>query len=156
MDRTTYNETADYESTFTTALTSAQPKAAPKKKGKPKLTAKEKKERMVRASLPQRSWMSLNDVRVRRWKSRRSSCVSRSSFAGTIPCVPYLTTSRDKLMDRVVQGLRRNMEMVIEFMIGSDGRGVKRMYTRALRLYHPFTYPQSSSLSPRPTSTKLE
>lgn len=55
VDKTTYNET---ETSFTTALTStsantksALPKAAPKKKGKPKLTTKEKKERMVRDPL---------------------------------------------------------------------------------------------------------
>jgi DASH complex subunit DAM1 len=56
-DKTTYNETADYETTFTTALTSTSantksvPKAVSKKKGKPKLMAKEKKEQLVPASL---------------------------------------------------------------------------------------------------------
>jgi DASH complex subunit DAM1 len=56
-DKTTYNETADYETTFTTALTSTSantktvPKAVSKKKGKPKLTAKGKEERLVPASL---------------------------------------------------------------------------------------------------------
>ena len=49
VDKTTYNETL--ETTFATASANtklAPQKPAPKKKGKPKLTAKEKKERMVR------------------------------------------------------------------------------------------------------------
>jgi DASH complex subunit DAM1 len=53
-DKTTYNETADYETTFTTALTStsahtksAPQKPAPKKKAKAKLTVREKKERIM-------------------------------------------------------------------------------------------------------------
>ncbi|KAG8216945.1 hypothetical protein J3R82DRAFT_7222 [Butyriboletus roseoflavus] len=92
VDKTTYNETADYETTFTTALTSASaksapPKALPKKKGKPKLTAKEKKERM----------MAIEKI---------------------IMCLPLEFRGSDP-------GLRRNMEIVIDFMINSDGRGVK-------------------------------
>lgn len=45
-----------------------------------------------------------------------------------------------------VQGLRRNMEMVIEFMIDSDGRGVRRVYPRCISCvrvhsdYHSFTH----------------
>lgn len=67
VDKTTFNQTADYEATFTTALSStsantksAPPKAVPKKKGKPKLTAKEKKERMVLASRLPCSWTAWN------------------------------------------------------------------------------------------------
>ncbi|KAF8556846.1 hypothetical protein OG21DRAFT_1506059 [Imleria badia] len=93
-DKTTYNETTDCEATFTTALTStsantksALPKAVAKKKGKPKLTAKEKKERM----------MAIEKI---------------------IICLPLEFRGSDA-------GLRRNMETVIEFMIDSDGRGVK-------------------------------
>ncbi|KAH0826720.1 hypothetical protein J3R83DRAFT_5120 [Lanmaoa asiatica] len=94
VDKTTYNETADYETTFTTALTSTSanaksvpPKALLKKKGKPKLTAKEKKERM----------MAIEKI---------------------IMCLPLEFRGSDP-------GLRRNMEMVIEFMIDNNGRGVK-------------------------------
>lgn len=42
------------------------------------------------------------------------------------------------LMD--LQGLRRNMEMVIEFMIDSNGRGVKRMYAPTLQFGHLFIH----------------
>ena len=58
------------------------------------------------------------------------------------------------LMD--LQGLRRNMEMVIEFMIDSDGRGVKRMYAPTLQFGHLFIHAQSSSSSHHLISTKLE
>jgi len=64
VDKTTFNQTADYEATFTTALSSTSAntksvpsKAVPKKKGKPKLTAKEKKERMVLVSRLPCSWV---------------------------------------------------------------------------------------------------
>ncbi|KAF8437967.1 hypothetical protein L210DRAFT_3482009 [Boletus edulis BED1] len=91
VDKTTYNETADYDTTAITSTSantkSALPKPVPKKKGKPKLTAKEKKERMLEI---EKIIMSLP-----------------LEFRGSDP------------------GLRRHMEMVIEFMIDSDGRGVK-------------------------------
>ncbi|KAG9309963.1 hypothetical protein JVU11DRAFT_9996 [Chiua virens] len=94
VDKTTYNETTDYETTFTTAISSTSantksvpPKGVAKKKGKPKLTAKEKKEKML-------------------------------AIEKLIMCLPLEFRGSDP-------GLRRNMEMVIEFMIDNDGRGVK-------------------------------
>jgi len=94
VDKTTCNETTDYETASsavisTSAANKSDPvsRAVPKKKGKPKLTAKERKERMMAI---ERIIMSLP-----------------LEFRGSDP------------------GLRRNMEMVIEFMIDSDGCGVK-------------------------------
>lgn len=62
-------------------------------------------------------------------------------FRGSDPVRALLHCWRNGLMRYVMQGLRRNMEMVIEFMIDSDGRGIKRMYARTLGSYHILTYP---------------
>lgn len=95
-DKTTFTENQEFETTYTTnattrnASTSIAKTASTgilKKKVKPKLTAKEKKERSL--SL-EKIVMSLP-----------------LEFRGSDP------------------GLRRNMESVIEFMMDSDGQGIK-------------------------------
>ena len=56
--------------------------------------------------------------------------------------MPYvLTHALQNKLNVILQGLRRNMETVIEFMMDSDGRGIKRMYARATDLvdHLPFT-----------------
>ncbi|KAG1840465.1 DASH complex subunit Dam1-domain-containing protein [Suillus subalutaceus] len=82
-DKTTFSEHQEFETTYTTNATTRNTSTSiakststgiPRKKAKPKLTAKEKKERSVSTD----TW-----------------------------------------------GLRRNMESVIEFMMDSDGRGIK-------------------------------
>lgn len=95
-DKTTFSEHQEFETTYTTNATTRNTSTSiakststgiPKKKAKPKLTAKEKKERSL--SL-EKIVMSLP-----------------LEFRGSDP------------------GLRRNMESVIEFMMDSDGRGIK-------------------------------
>ncbi|KAG1823806.1 uncharacterized protein BJ212DRAFT_1444797 [Suillus subaureus] len=95
-DKTTFSENQEFETTYTTNATTRNTSTSiakststgiPKKKAKPKLTAKEKKERSL--SL-EKIVMSLP-----------------LEFRGSDP------------------GLRRNMESVIEFMMDSDGRGIK-------------------------------
>lgn len=95
-DKTTFSEYQEFETTYTTNATTRNTSTSiakststgiPKKKAKPKLTAKEKKERSL--SL-EKIVMSLP-----------------LEFRGSDP------------------GLRRNMESVIEFMMDSDGRGIK-------------------------------
>lgn len=56
--------------------------------------------------------------------------------------MPYvLTHALQNKLNVILQGLRRNMETVIEFMMDSDGRGIKRMYARAIDFvdHLPFT-----------------
>ncbi|KAF9225687.1 hypothetical protein BS17DRAFT_777504 [Gyrodon lividus] len=94
-DKTTYSENPDFESTFTTTITTASnatkagglAAAKPKKKGKPKLSAKEKKERS----------MAIEKI---------------------IACLPLEFRGNDP-------NLRRNMESIIEAMMDSEGRGIK-------------------------------
>lgn len=95
-DKTTFTETQELETTYTTNATTRNtstsiPKASstgiPKKKVKPKLTAKEKKDRSL----------SLEKIVM----------TLPLEFRGSDP------------------GLRRNMESVIEFMMDSDGRGIR-------------------------------
>ncbi|OAX38561.1 hypothetical protein K503DRAFT_800345 [Rhizopogon vinicolor AM-OR11-026] len=95
-DKTTFTENPEFETTYATNATTRSTSTSvtktistgiPKKKGKPKLTAKEKKERSLSI---EKIVMSLP-----------------LEFRGSDP------------------GLRRSMESVIEFMIDSDGRGVK-------------------------------
>lgn len=94
-DKTTFTETQEFESMYTTNATARNASTImktvstgiPKKKVKPKLTAKEKKDRLL--SL-EKIVMSLP-----------------LEFRGSDP------------------GLRRNMESVIEFMMDSDGRGIR-------------------------------
>ncbi|KAG2360933.1 DASH complex subunit Dam1-domain-containing protein [Suillus spraguei] len=97
-DKTTFTENQESETTYTTnattrnASTSIAKSAStgiPKKKAKPKLTAKEKKERLL-------------------------------SLEKTIMSLPLEFRGSDP-----ARGLRRNMESVIEFMMDSDGRGIK-------------------------------
>lgn len=96
VDKTTFTESQEFETTYTTSATTRNASTSiaktastgiPKKKAQPKLTAKEKKERSL--SL-EKIVMSLP-----------------LEFRGSDP------------------GLRRNMESVIEFMMDSDGRGIK-------------------------------
>ncbi|OJA14216.1 hypothetical protein AZE42_11180 [Rhizopogon vesiculosus] len=95
-DKTTCTENPEFETTYATNATTRSTSTSvikttstgiPKKKGKSKLTAKEKKERLLSI---EKIVMSLP-----------------LEFRGSDP------------------GLRRSMESVIEFMIDSDGRGVK-------------------------------
>ncbi|KAG1729592.1 DASH complex subunit Dam1-domain-containing protein [Suillus lakei] len=95
-DKTTFTENPEFETTYTTNATTRNASTSiaktastgiPKKKAKPKLTAREKKERSL---LLEKIVMSLP-----------------LEFRGSDP------------------GLRRNMESVIEFMMDSDGRGIK-------------------------------
>ena len=44
------------------------------------------------------------------------------------PCAYLVLPYFHRIDGDGVQGLRRNMEMVIEFMMDNDGRGVKRIY----------------------------
>ncbi|KAG2063170.1 hypothetical protein BDR04DRAFT_1111769 [Suillus decipiens] len=95
-DKTTFTENQESDTTYTTNATTRNASTSivksastgiPKKKAKSKLTAKEKKQRLL--SL-EKIVMSLP-----------------LEFRGSDP------------------GLRRNMESVIEFMMDSDGRGIK-------------------------------
>lgn len=95
-DKTTFTETQEFETTYTTNATTRNastsiPKTSstgiPKKKVKPKLTAKEKKDRSL----------SLEKIVM----------TLPLEFRGSDP------------------GLRRNMESVIEFMMDSNGRGIR-------------------------------
>lgn len=95
-DKTTFTENQEFETTYTTnattrnastSITKTASTGIPKRKVKPKLTAKEKKDRSL--SL-EKIVMSLP-----------------LEFRGSDP------------------GLRRNMESVIEFMMDSDGRGIR-------------------------------
>ncbi|KIM70807.1 hypothetical protein SCLCIDRAFT_1206959 [Scleroderma citrinum Foug A] len=96
MDKTTYTENADYDTTFattantttmSTTTTTTKPPAKTKKKVKPKLSAKEKKERSM-------------------------------TIEKLISCLPLEFRGSDA-------NLRRNMESIIEAMMDSAGRGVK-------------------------------
>ncbi|KAG2067930.1 hypothetical protein BDR04DRAFT_1129403 [Suillus decipiens] len=95
-DKTTFTENQESDTTYTTNATTRNAstrivKSAstgiPKKKAKPKLTAKEKKERLL-------------------------------SLEKIVMSIPLEFRGSDP-------GLRRNMESVIEFMMDSDGRGIK-------------------------------
>ncbi|KAG2339499.1 hypothetical protein BDR05DRAFT_891628 [Suillus weaverae] len=106
-DKTTFTENQEFETTYTTnattrnASTSIAKTASTgilKKKVKPKLTAKEKKERSL----------SLEKIVMSLPLEFRGSDPARILNHGTRLC-----------------GLRRNMESVIEFMMDSDGQGIK-------------------------------
>ncbi|KAG1720748.1 hypothetical protein EDB19DRAFT_1917761 [Suillus lakei] len=95
-DKMTFTETPEFETTYTTNVTTRNASTSiaktastgiSKKKVKPKLTAKEKKERSL-------------------------------SLEKIVTSLPLEFQGSDP-------GLRRNMESVIEFMMDSDGRGIK-------------------------------
>lgn len=121
MEQTEIDITYAGITTTNASVPSSKP-GAKKKPGKPKLTAKEKKERSVRLSPA--------------FPSKKSvTCLSQIEIEKVISCLPLefrgsdpvrLTFNPSQLIFmRVIQNLRRNMEGVIEGLLNAPNQTAK-------------------------------
>jgi DASH complex subunit DAM1 len=131
-DKTSVSDTDTTFSGNVTSMTSSKPNSAPKKKGtKTKLTAKEKKERsvsflrMVTCVMPEAATHCLcNQIET----ERIIACLPLE-FRGSDPvCYFYRVQLVIHTLINTIQGLRRNMESVIEGLMYSSNQSVKCGY----------------------------